>query len=364
MKYIDEFRDKNLIKKIADKINRIAPRHKISIMEVCGTHTQTFRRYGLDKLLPASLKFIAGPGCPVCVSEQASIDTAIEYAKDSGVIILTFGDMLRLPGSGSTLEIERAKGASVFVVYSPWDSLRLARENPGKKVIFLCAGFETTAAPIALTILQAKKENLKNLLFYSFLKVMPPAMEYLCEARDLKIDAFLCPGHVSSIIGTKPYDFIAKRYKIGCCIAGFEPFDMLEGIYLLLRQLIKKKPRVDNQYARVVTKEGNLKAKKIISRVFGNCDAGWRGLGKIPKSGLKMREEFLRFDAERVLPVSVREAGPGNKQKKCRCADVIKGMIEPSGCPLFKKACSPLDPYGPCMVSSEGACNAYYKYDN
>ncbi|MBU4346785.1 MAG: hydrogenase formation protein HypD [Candidatus Omnitrophica bacterium] len=361
MKYVDEFRNKNLISRIVDRIRKITPGDNINIMEVCGTHTQSFRRFGLGKLIPPSLKLIAGPGCPVCVSGQDYIDRAIALAKLKNTIILSFGDMLRVPGSNSNLERQRAQGADVRLVYSAWDTLRIARENPARKVIFLAVGFETTAPTIALSILSAKKENLKNLFFFSSLKLIPPAMAYLLKDKRLTLSGFLCPGHVSTIIGTKPYEFIPKRYKIGCSIAGFEPLDILEGIYLLMRQIVNDKPIVANQYLRAVTRDGNPRARKIISRVFRVSDIPWRGLGRIPQSGLKIKKEFFRFDAEKQFSIK----SPTDKTdyaRACRCGDILKGLIVPPDCPLFAKACSPDNAIGPCMVSSEGTCNAYYRY--
>lgn len=362
MRYIDEFRNKLKILKIAEEIRKIMPPKEINIMEVCGTHTQSFFRFGLHKLIPRNLRLIAGPGCPVCVSSQEYIDKAVEYAQDKDTIILTFGDMLRVPGSKSTLEKERAKGANVSVLYSALDTLVFARKNPRKRVIFLAVGFETTAPTIALSILNAKKENLNNLFFFSSLKLIPPAMDYLVKEGRLNLSGFLCPGHVSTIIGTKPYEFIPKRYKIGCCVAGFEPLDILEGIYFLIQQIVKNKPQVANQYIRVVTKTGNLKAQKIIFKLFKVCDAAWRGLGRIPKSGLRLKDEFRRFDVEKVIPLNPKHKTQNTKQKQCRCGEVLKGLITPDECALFNKVCSPQRPIGPCMVSSEGACNAYYKY--
>lgn len=362
MRYIDEFRNKKLIKGALSKIKEIAPEHKINIMEVCGTHTQSFFRFGLDKLLPPNLQLIAGPGCPVCVSSQGYIDSAIKLAGQKDVIILTFGDMLRVPGSLSSLEKERGRLGNVRVVYSALDSLKVARLNPDKKVVFLAVGFETTAPTIALSIISAEKENLKNLFFFYSLKLIPPAMDYLVRDKRLNLNGFLCPGHVSAIIGTRPYEFIPRRYAIPCCVTGFEPLDILEGIYLLLRQLVKRKPAVENQYRRAVTRDGNLKAQKIIRRVFKISDAYWRGLGRIPKSGLKINTEFSEFDAQDLFKISDMRFAISDRQKRCRCADILKGLISPLDCPLFLRACSPDNPIGPCMVSAEGACNAYYKY--
>jgi hydrogenase expression/formation protein HypD len=362
MKYIDEFRNRRLIKKVADKIKEIAPPDNINIMEVCGTHTQAFFRFGLDKLLPRNVRLIAGPGCPVCVSSQAYIDSAINFAREKDALITTFADILRVPGTKSTLEKERAETGNVIVVYSAWDSLKIAQQHPSKKIIFLAVGFETTAPTVALSIRQAKKENLKNLFFFSSLKLIPAAMEHLVKDKRLNLQGFLCPGHVSAIIGSKPYEFVPKRYGIGCCITGFEPLDILEGIYILLEQLIKNKPAVANQYLRIVPASGNLKAKKIISQVFKVCAADWRGLGYIPHSGLKIKHEFSRFDAQRLFSLKQDSRITRRRETRCRCGDILKGLLSPTECPLFAKICQPANPFGPCMVSSEGTCNAYYRY--
>jgi hydrogenase expression/formation protein HypD len=361
MRFIDEFRDIKLVRKVAEGIRKTAPLRQVNIMEVCGTHTQNFFRFGLDKMLPENLRLIAGPGCPVCVSSQEYIDAAVALAGRKDTLILTFGDMLRIPGTLSTLEMERARSGNIRVVYSPLESISVARANPDKSVIFLAVGFETTIPTIALTILSAKKEKIRNLTFLCALKLITPAMEYLCRDKRLKLDGFLCPGHVSSIIGTRPYEFLAKKYRIGSCVAGFEPLDILEGIYLLMRQLAKNKPRVDNQYIRAVKKQGNLQAKKIIDRVFQPADASWRGLGMIAKSGLRIRREFSQFDAEKKIKI-LRCTKYDVRGTKCGCGDVLKGLISPKDCVLFARACTPDDPVGPCMVSHEGACNAYYKY--
>lgn len=362
MKYVDEFRNISLVKKITERIKEIAPKNSINFMEVCGTHTQSFCRFGLDKMLPGNIRLIAGPGCPVCVSSQEYIDNAIKLSQHKDIIILTFGDMLRIPGSLTTLEKEKSKYGNVRVVYSPIESLDVAKQNPDKKVIFLAVGFETTAPTIALSLIAAKKENLKNLFFFSSLKLIPPAMDYLVRDKRLKLNGFLCPGHVSTVIGTKPYEFIPKKYGIGCCVSGFEPLDILEGIYILLNQIRNDNPRVENQYSRVVTRSGNLKAQKIIQRVFKQSDAFWRGLGRIPNSGLKIRNEFSEFDIEKIFSVAEKGKSIGKQEKKCRCADILKGLISPLDCPLFYRVCSPENPIGPCMVSMEGACNVYYKY--
>ncbi|MBI4706841.1 MAG: hydrogenase formation protein HypD [Candidatus Omnitrophica bacterium] len=361
MKYIDEYRSKKLAQKLGAKIKAISGKSQINIMEVCGTHTQAFFRFGLDKMLPKNIRLIAGPGCPVCVSPQEYIDSAINLAKDSKNLILTFGDMLRIPGTSSSLEKQKVNFNNIRVVYSCWDSLKIARDNPEKNVIFLAVGFETTIPTVALTIIAAKKEKLKNLFFLASLKLIPAAMRYLVRDKRLKLKGFLCPGHVSAVIGTKPYEFLAKEYKISCCVAGFEPLDILEGIYFLVRQIVKNKPRVENQYSRIVKNQGNLQAIKIMKKVFQPSDANWRGLGKIPHSGLKIRKEFSAFDAENIF--SIRQVtGDRGQGTKCKCGDILKGLVLPPACKMFAKSCNPEHPIGPCMVSYEGACSAYFKY--
>jgi hydrogenase expression/formation protein HypD len=362
MKYIDEFRSKKAVKHISQKIFEIMPNKIIRIMEVCGTHTQSFHRFGLNRLIPERLHLIAGPGCPVCVSDQGYIDRAIQLSKQENTVILTFGDMLRVPGTHSSLQKQRAEGSDVRVVYSAWDALRIAEKNPKKLIVFLAVGFETTAPTLALTLQAAKKKRLPNLFFFSALKLIPPAMKAMVSSRELKIDGFLCPGHVSTIIGSQAYEFIPKKYRITCCVAGFEPLDILEGIYLLLCQIIQNKPLVRNQYVRAVKKNGNPKAKAIINEVFKINNATWRGLGDIPQSGLQLRDKFSSFDVEKRIHIYIKHKSVNKKQRSCRCGDVLKGIIQPPECPLFGRDCTPTNPYGPCMVSSEGACNAYYRY--
>lgn len=368
MKYVSEYREKKPIKELSRMIKDIMPSDTVRIMEVCGTHTHNFLRFGLDKLLPKGLKLISGPGCPVCVSSQEYIDRSIALAKLKDVIVLTYGDMIKVPGSSSSLEKEKAGGANVRVVYSALESVRFAKENPDKKVIFLAVGFETTAPTVALTILSATKEKIDNLTFFSSLKLMPEAMQYLLADHRIDIQGFLCPGHVSTIIGTRPYEFIPRKFAISCCVGGFEPFDMLQAMYMLLKHLKAKQPAVINQYKRVVKPEGNPKARRIIAKVFKPACGSWRGLGAIPQSGLKIRDEFLQFDTERIFsfkrtaPNACLSADKAQRLTQCRCADVLKGIIEPNACPFFAKACKPDNPFGPCMVSREGACNAYYRY--
>ena len=362
MKYLDEFRSEARVKKCAGAINKIMPGKPLSIMEVCGTHTQNFFRYSLDRLLPCGLKFIAGPGCPVCVSSQEYIDQAVAYAEDPNAMVLTFGDMMRVPGSVSNLEEQRARNGNVLVMYSPLDALTLAKEYPGKMMIVLAVGFETTASAFALSILEAKREKLKNICFFTSLKKITPAMKYLLEDEKMDISGFMCPGHVSAITGSRSYDFIAKDYRVGCCVTGFEPLDILEGIYLIVRQINRGIPKVENQYSRVVTRNGNLKAQGIMSKVFCDSDAKWRGMGDIAGSGMEINDDFAEFDARRELPVKVMTRARDKEGGLCKCQEIIKGLASPDECALFAKRCSPERPYGPCMVSVEGTCNAYYKY--
>lgn len=361
MNYLNKFRDKNLIKNLSKKIYRLTPRNrKIIFMEVCGTHTQSFFKFGLGSFLPSNIEILSGPGCPVCVSSQEYIDKAIEYSKLKDVIITTFGDMIRVPGTTSSLEKERAKGANIKIVYSSLDALDIAKKNPNKKIIFLAVGFETTSPTTALTILKAKKLKLDNFFVFSSHKVIPPAMEIIAKDKKLNIQGFICPGHVSTIIGATPYNKVAKKFNLPCVITGFEPVDILEGLVMLLEQLKNKQSQVTIQYTRVVKKEGNVEAQKIVNEVFEVCDSKWRGLGVIKKSGLKIRRRFSDFDVENQVPLKIR-LPKKQKKNRCLCAEVLKGKIRPTQCPSFRKACKPETPLGPCMVSAEGACGIYYR---
>ena len=361
MKYLDEFRDKHLVAKAAQRLERLMPGRRVRIMEVCGTNTQNFFRFGLDKIIPEGLQLVSGPGCPVCVSAQDYIDKAVALSRDKNNLVLSFGDMLCVPGSRMSLEEARAISGNVAVVYSPWETLAYAREHPAKRVVFLAVGFETTAPAIGLSIMQAEKEKIKNLFFLAALKLIPPAMRFLAADRNARLDGFLCPGHVYAIIGAGPYVAIARRYGLPCCVAGFEPLDILEGLCLILRRIKQGSVAVDNQYSRVVAFGGNSRAQAIMQNVFAVGSASWRGLGEIPASGLRLRREYSAFDA-RKIPIRYPLSAIRHTLKGCRCADVLKGLIAPTQCPLFKKSCRPQRPVGPCMVSSEGACNAYFKY--
>jgi hydrogenase expression/formation protein HypD len=360
MKYIDEFRNQKLVQQVAQEIKKITPpKGEINLMEVCGTHTQGFFRFGLKELVPANVHLLSGPGCPVCVSPQDYMDQAIELARKPDVIITTFGDMLRVPGNNSSLEKERSRGAQVKIVYSTLDALKVARENTRRKIVFLGVGFETTSPTVAIAIRMAKSGNLKNFSVLASHKLIPPAMRLIAADKDLNIQGFLCPGHVSTIIGSKPYEFIARKYHLPCVIAGFEPLDILEGIYMLLRQIKDNRPKVEIQYKRIVKPGGNPQAKRILKQVFTVCDSNWRGLGIIPKSGLKIRTAYSRFDAGKVFALKARII---NEPRGCICGLVLKGNKKPHDCRNFATICTPENPLGPCMVASEGTCSTYYKY--
>ena len=363
MRYIDEFRNPELAKKLITKIGRMVSDYgkDITLMEVCGTHTVAISRIGLRKLFPSNLKLLSGPGCPVCVTPNDYLDRAIAYCRRNDVLITTFGDMLRVPGSTSSLEKEKGRGANVRVVYSPIDALKIAKDNPKKKIIFLGVGFETTSPTIAATIKTAEAGNIKNFFVQSGHKVIPPAMEALLADKKVKVDGFICPGHVSTIIGSVPYEFIPKKYNIPCVIVGFEPLDVVEGVYMLIEQIVEgQKPSVQIQYTRSVKREGNPKAVALMEEVFECEDSNWRGLGMIPESGLKIREGFSAFDAVKNVEVNVE---PIRENKQCVCGEVLRGVKSPLECKLFGKICTPENPIGACMVSSEGTCSAYYKYE-
>lgn len=355
MKFLDEFADKNLTQKLIKKIRTLVNK-ECTLMEVCGTHTMAMFRFGIRGMLPDEVRVIAGPGCPVCVTPQEMIDKTIAVAE--GNIITTYGDMFRVPGSYSSLEKERAQGKDVRIVYSAQDALNIAVKNSKKQVIFLAIGFETTAPATAVTIRQAKEKRVKNFSILCAHKLIPPAMEALCQG-ELNIDGFICPGHVSTIIGEKPYQKIVDNYKVPCVITGFEPLDMLEGIYALLNQINKSEARVENAYKRAVRKEGNTTAQKIVNEIFRGADSGWRGLGVIPQSGLILRDEFTDFDAEKRFDIKI---DPVVEHPGCRCGEILCGTINPPECTNFGTNCTPESPLGPCMVSSEGTCAAWFKY--
>lgn len=359
IKYLTEYRSQKLNEIVLDKIKKIS-RKPVSLMEVCGTHTVSIFKFGIRKILPENIKLISGPGCPVCVTSQEDIDKMIELSTKEDVIITTFGDMMKVPGTHSSLSQQKSKGSDIRIVYSVLDALEIARENNNKKVVFLAVGFETTAPTIASSILTAEKENLKNYFVLCSHKLIPPALKALVDTENLKIDGFILPGHVSTIIGSSPYEFIADEYKIPAVIAGFEPLDILQAIYFLVKMIEEEKPQIRIQYKRAVKKEGNFKARKIMEEVFETSESIWRGIGKIPESGLKLREKYRKFDIENFF--NLKPDFTSEEAKGCRCGEILKGIKTPPECGLFGKKCTPEHPVGPCMVSSEGTCSAYYKY--
>jgi len=363
MKYLDAFRAKEPLQAVLSRI-RSLPSKPLSIMEVCGTHTASISKFGLRGLLPSHVRLISGPGCPVCVTSQGDIDLVIILAREGSghekCIIATFGDMMRVPGSNTSLMKEKAGGADVRIVYSPADALTIAAENPDAEVVFLAVGFETTSPTIAATVLKAQQSNISNFSIISNHKLIPPAMRLLLEDAVTTIDGFLCPGHVSAIIGIKPYQAIVERYRTGCVVGGFEPLDIMLSVYRLMLQIQEGTPRVEIEYSRVVHAEGNPRALHLLSRVFDVTDARWRGFGIIPQSGLTLKDEFSRYDAVKKFGLTAPDV---SDPADCRCGQVLKGIITPPECPLFATRCSPEAPVGACMVSSEGTCAAYYKYE-
>ncbi|MDD5618698.1 MAG: hydrogenase formation protein HypD [Candidatus Omnitrophota bacterium] len=353
-------RDKNIIGKVISAIRSLKLQEKINIMEVCGTHTYTFFRFGLRKLLPDNINLISGPGCPVCITEDEFIDKACFLCKDKQNIIATFGDLIKVKGATSSLELARAEGANISIVYSPSEALGLAKENPSKRIIFLAVGFETTAPLTASILKEAKKSGLNNFFVLSAHRVIPPALNLLCSDREINVDGFLCPGHVSVIIGEHPYREIVKKYHKPCVICGFEPLDMVLSIYKICLQIKNGKYKLENEYNRVVKASGNISAMKLIGEIFDVRDAAWRGFGVIKKSGLFLNKTYAKFDAEKLIGKAL--ISRTAKNIKCRCADVVKGKINPSQCPQFKKSCTIDNPLGPCMVSFEGTCRIYYEY--
>jgi len=357
MKYIDEFRNKDLVTKLADLINK-SVRRDYTFMEVCGGHTAAIHRFGIPSLLPDNIKLISGPGCPVCVTGTGFIDKSIAYSKMKKVIICTFGDLIRVPGSNSSLEKEKSAGADIRIVLSGLEALEIAMANSEKIVIFLGIGFETTAPGTAVTIKLAKKDNVKNFFLLCAHKIMPPAMEAIIK-EGVNLDGFICPGHVATITGSKIFNFIPEKYNLSCVVTGFEPTDILQSILMLVGQVNRDTPKVEIQYNRAVTNEGNTIAQKHLSQIFEPCDESWRGFGVIPVSGLKLRKEYEKFNAEKMMPVNINFR---EEDVLCICGDILRGLKTPEDCTLFAKKCVPEDPSGACMVSNEGACNTWYKY--
>jgi hydrogenase expression/formation protein HypD len=358
IKYVDEFRDPALAHRLIARIGARSTR-PIRLMEFCGGHTHAIMRNGLRGLLPATVELRSGPGCPVCVTATADLDRAIALGRVPGLILATFGDMVRVPGSHASLQDARALGAGVRIVYSALDALHLARTNPGRPVVLLGVGFETTAPTIAAAILQAEQEGLANFSVLSLHKLTPPATRAILDAGEVALDGIIGPGHVTTVIGSAAWEFLPARYGVPVAIAGFEPLDILSAIAALVDMAEDGRPAVANAYARSVSVRGNLTALAAMERVFEVSTAAWRGLGKVPASGLAIRPEFARFDAARLFPV---EPGPAREPPKCLCGQILRGVASPPHCPLFGKACTPARPVGPCMVSAEGACAAHFQY--
>ena len=358
MKFTTEFRNSEIARGLLTRIRQNS-KQKVRFMEFCGGHTVAIFRYGIRQLLPATIEMISGPGCPVCVTATSDIDKAIALSQIQGVIITTFGDMLKVPGSRSSLQKARASGADVRMVYSTLDALQIARDNPAKSVVFLGIGFETTAPTVAASILQAEEQKINNYYIFSQNKLSPPSVQAILHSGDVKLDGLICPGHVSAITGSRAWDFIARDYGIPCVVAGFEPVDILQCVDMLVTQVEAHEAKVEIAYRRGVNREGNLPALKIMEQVFEPCPANWRGMGIVPDSGLKIRQQFEQFDAEHKFKIKTK---PAAEPKGCICGEVLRGVKTPLECKLFGKVCNPESPVGPCMVSSEGSCSAYFLY--
>ncbi|MBA2752567.1 MAG: hydrogenase formation protein HypD [Actinobacteria bacterium] len=360
MKFVDEYRDPAAARAAVAQIEALSDGQHLKFMEVCGGHTHTIYKHGIERVLPSNIELIHGPGCPVCVIPMGRVDDGIAVAETPGVIFTSFGDMMRVPGSNGSLLDAKARGADFRMVYSPLDALRIAKENPDRQVVFFAIGFETTAPSTAVTLQKAREAGIDNFsVFCNHVTIVPP-LKAILESPDLRLDGFIGPGHVSTVIGNRPYRFVPAQYGKPLVTSGFEPLDILQGIVMLLRQIREGRCEVENQYTRAVRDEGNLRALRIMSEVFEvRPYFEWRGMGFISQSGLKLNEDFAPWDAELRFSVpGVRVADP----KACQCGEVLKGVIKPWECKVFGTACTPETPIGTCMVSSEGACAAYYNY--
>jgi len=351
------YRDRKTAADIIQEIRKMNPSRRVKLMHVCGSHEVTMTKYGLRSLLPDWLEVISGPGCPVCVTTAAEIDEAVELAK-RGLLITTFGDMFRVPGTKSSLSSAKTDGADIRIVYGAADAVEIARRNPKREVVHIAIGFETTAPTTAAEVLREPPENFSLLTCH---RLIPPAMEFLLSSGEVALDGFICPGHVSTIIGSKPYEPLSERFKVPQVIAGFEPIDVLLGILMLLKQIREKRHEVEIEYTRSVKREGNTLAQQKMAQVFNIIDKKWRGFPTIPKSAFELKPEFERYDAREKYDIQVGEVT--DFAKGCRCGEVLKGLIYPRECPLFGKACTPEHPVGGCMVTTEGACNIAFKYD-
>ncbi len=356
--YTHAFRDSDLARNLIQCIREEA-QGPLCLMEVCGTHTMAIFRHGIRSVLPHTITLLSGPGCPVCVTAQKDVDAFVAFARQPHVIVTTFGDLMKVPGSGTTLAREKADGADVRMVYSIFDALAVAKENPEKEVVFCGVGFETTIPTIAAGILGARAQGVKNFSVYAAHKLTPPALGALMTTEGVDVDGFILPGHVSVITGTGAYVPVVETYSVPSVIAGFEPLDILEAVLLLVRQNNAGISRVENAYPRAVAREGNPKARAVMDQVFEPSDAVWRGIGTIPDSGMAIRPAFQDWDAAKKFNVEMPDTPepPG-----CACGEILMGLKSPRACPLYRKTCTPLHPVGPCMVSSEGACAAFYRY--
>ena len=358
MKHVDEFRSSEAAQALVTSLRRRS-RTPVRMMEFCGGHTVSVFRHGLRQLMPDTVTLVSGPGCPVCVTANADLDRAIAFSQIEGAIVTTFGDMFKVPGSRGSLQQAKAEGADIRMVYSTLDALAIARENPDRPVIFLGIGFETTAPTVAASVVAAKEEGLTNYFVHSMHKVCPPILEAILSSGTVNLQGLICPGHVSVITGAKIWAPVAEKWRIPCVVAGFEPVDILQAVDMLVAQVEEGRPRVEIAYSRGVTREGNVHAQRLLDRVFEPAPADWRGVGVVPGSGLRLREEFAAHEAEAAFDV---DPGPTIEQQGCICGEVLLGTATPADCKLFRTRCTPESPVGPCMVSSEGSCSAWYKY--
>jgi hydrogenase expression/formation protein HypD len=349
------------MQKLLEELHKLAAHihNPIKLMEVCGTHTVEIFRHGIRSVIPQNITLLSGPGCPVCVTSVHDVDAAIAIAKMPDVILATFGDMMRVPGGKESMLEARSEGADIRVLYSPLDALKLAENEKNKEVVFFGTGFETTSPLIAGTLAHAEQTGVENFTIYPAFKLVPPALKALLDSPDVLVDGFILPGHVSAIIGRKPYEFVAAQYRKPSVITGFEARDIIEGILMIVRQIAWKEARVEIQYRTVVPEEGNPRAVELLQKYFKPADASWRGIGVIPASGLKVRDEYASFDADKKFSPPASDA---KEPELCSCGDILRGVKLPTECPLFGAGCTPENPVGPCMVSTEGSCAAYYKY--
>lgn len=358
MKYLDEYRDSRIVKVLLANIRHTVTKPWV-LMEICGGQTHTIMRYGLDELLPSQIELVHGPGCPVCVTPASVLDRAIELALRDDITLVTYGDMLRVPGSKMDLLSAKARGADVRMIYSPLDALRVARQNPDRKVVFLAVGFETTAPANAMSVWQASREHLDNFFLLASHVLVPPAIRALASAPENRVQGFIAPGHVCTVVGCGDYEDLVKEFHVPIVVGGFEPVDLLQAISVLVSLLEQGKAEFANEYPRSVSYRGNIEAQRILAEVFEVADQPWRGLGEIPQSGLRLRDKFAAYDADKVFALSIPES---DAPAACISAEILKGLKKPTDCSAFGVSCTPESPLGAPMVSSEGACSAYYQY--